>query len=204
MLRAIATALIVVALAGCGSSSSPGTTSVAVATTTVARTTSAAPPNAPGALQVEAAQTAAGDIPDNQVFVSYPGKTFTMKFPEGWVQTGSGDTVTFRDKNNIVRVVIQPGARPTIDSVRHGLAALKGVKVSRKITALTIGGRGAVKAAYTTRSAPSSVTGKRVTLTVDRYVLTKGAKQAVVDLGSPVGVDNVDAYRLMIQSFRLR
>jgi len=27
---------------------------------------------------------------------------------------------------------------------------------------------------------------------------------AIVDLGTPVGVDNVDAYRLMIQSFRWR
>ena len=210
MLRATATILLVVALAGCGSSSSPGTTSTAVATTTVvttttaARTTTAAAPNAPGALQVEAAQTAAGDIPDNQVFVSYPGKAFTMKFPEGWVQTSNGDAVTFRDKNNIVRVVVQPGAVPTIGSVRHELAALKGVTVSPTISALTIGGRRAVKATYTTASAPNPVTGKRVTLTVDRYVLAKGAEQAVVDLGSPVGVDNVDAYRLMIQSFRLR
>ena len=204
MLRAIATALLAVALTGCGSSSSPGTTSATVATTTIARTTTAGAPNAPGALQVEAAQTAAGDIPDNQVFVPYPGNAFTMKFPEGWVQTGGGDTVTFRDKNNIVRVVIQPGAVPTIDSVRHELGALKAVKVSPKISALKIGGRPAVKATYTTASAPSPVTGKRVTLTVDRYVIAKGAKQAVVDLGSPVGVDNVDAYRLMIQSFRLR
>jgi len=28
--------------------------------------------------------------------------------------------------------------------------------------------------------------------------------RATVDLGTPVGVDNVDAYRLMIQSLRLK
>jgi hypothetical protein len=33
-------------------------------------------------------------------------------------------------------------------------------------------------------------------------VLASGGKRAVVDLGTPKGVDNVDAYRLMIQSFR--
>jgi hypothetical protein len=61
-----------------------------------------------------------------------------------------------------------------------------------------------VKATYKTISAPNTVTGKRLTLTVDRYEVAKNGKRAIVDLGSPVGVDNVDAYRLMIQSLRLR
>ena len=45
------------------------------------------------------------------------------------------------------------------------------------------------------------MTGKGVTLIVDRYEVSKGGKVATVDLGTPVGVDNVDAYRMMIQSF---
>ena len=69
---------------------------------------------------------------------------------------------------------------------------------------LTIGGAPALKAVYSTKSAPNPVTGKSVTLIVDRYELAKNGKRAVVDLGSPVGVDNVDAYRMMIQSFRLK
>ena len=48
------------------------------------------------------------------------------------------------------------------------------------------------------------MTGKRVTLVVDRYYLWHGGRRAVVDLGTPQGVDNVDAYRLMIESFRWR
>ena len=48
------------------------------------------------------------------------------------------------------------------------------------------------------------MTGKRVTLIVDRYYLARGSRRAVVDLGTPKGVDNVDAYRLMIESFRWR
>ena len=48
------------------------------------------------------------------------------------------------------------------------------------------------------------VTGKRVTLVVDRYYLCARRQEAVVDLGTPQGVDNVDAYRLMIESFRWR
>jgi hypothetical protein len=57
---------------------------------------------------------------------------------------------------------------------------------------------------YTTESAPNSVTGKRVKLIVDRYELAHAGRVATVDLGTPVGVDNVDAYRMMIESFRWR
>jgi hypothetical protein len=61
---------------------------------------------------------------------------------------------------------------------------------------------GAVKAVYTTKSAPNPVTGKRVKLIVDRYVVPgRGGRVATVDLGTPAGVDNVDAYRMMIHSF---
>ncbi len=48
------------------------------------------------------------------------------------------------------------------------------------------------------------MTGKRVTLIVDRYELAAGGRVAIVDLGTPRGVDNVDAYRMMISSFRWR
>jgi hypothetical protein len=59
-----------------------------------------------------------------------------------------------------------------------------------------------VKAIYTTQSAPNPVTGKQVRLTVDRYELAHGGRVATIDLGTPVGVDNVDAYRRMIESFK--
>jgi hypothetical protein len=48
------------------------------------------------------------------------------------------------------------------------------------------------------------VTGRRVKLVVDRYELGRAGRVAIVDLGTPVGVDNVDAYRMMIESFRWR
>jgi hypothetical protein len=49
---------------------------------------------------------------------------------------------------------------------------------------------------------PNPVTGKSVLLIVDRYELSIAGKRATVDLGTPKGVDNVDAYRMMINSFR--
>ena len=39
-------------------------------------------------------------------------------------------------------------------------------------------------------------------LVVDRYELGHAGSRATVDLATPSGVDNVDAYRMMISSFR--
>ena len=127
-----------------------------------------------------------------------------MKYPEGWAQSGAGKSVTIRDKNNIVRVLITKGAPPSRGAVARALRVLHGARIQQQPQAITISGAPAVKVVYRTESAPNPVTGKRVTLTVDRYYLGHAGKEAIVDLGTPVGVDNVDAYRLMIESFRWR
>jgi hypothetical protein len=46
----------------------------------------------------EANATAAGDIPDNQVFLVFKNSTagYSMKYPKGWARQGSGKRVTFR------------------------------------------------------------------------------------------------------------
>jgi hypothetical protein len=204
MIRLSTLLLVCVFLVACGSkkAQAPATTSAPSTTTAAPATTATAP--GPGALQAEVAATGAGDIPDNQVFVAYSGKSFSMKFPEGWTQSGRGDNVTFRDKNNIVRIVIVPGGAPTVASIKLVVAAHKGATPAGAPTRLKLNGLPAVTLTYKTTSAPNAVTGKRLTLTVDRYELAKGGKRVVVDLGSPVGVDNVDAYRMMIQSLRLK
>jgi hypothetical protein len=194
-------------VAGCGSSKSSAPTVTTPTTngppvTSTPTTTS----GAPSALQAEANSAATGDIPDNQVFISFhdASAAYSMKYPEGWAQQGAGRRVTFRDKNNIVRVVITPGAAPTAARVRTDLHRLTGAHVQSGPQPLTISGSRAFKVVYTTASVPNAVTGKRVTLEVDRYYLLRAGKEAIVDLGTPVGVDNVDAYRLMIESFRWR
>jgi len=195
-------------IAGCGSASKTaagpptGAPSSAASATTAGR-----PPRQAGALSGEAGSTATGDIPDTQVFLRFSNRAggYSIKYPEGWTQSGSGRDVTFRDKNNIVHVVIATGAAPTPASVS---AQLKGLKSSNPTlsfqppTPIRLGSGVAVKAVYTTQSAPNPVTGKRVTLVVDRYELAHGGHVATVDLGTPKGVDNVDAYRMMIESFR--
>jgi hypothetical protein len=209
-LRLIALMIAVFALAtGCGGSKQP--TTAATTTTATAKTKPAAAPtttssstSGPGGLQAEANATAAGDIPDNQVFLLFTDRRagYSMKYPEGWARQGSVGRVTFRDKNNIVRVVVASGTAPTMASVRGDLARLGNARIQRAPLGMTISGRLAFKVVYTTVSAPNAVTGKRVRLVVDRYYLWSGGRRAVVDLGTPQGVDNVDAYRMMIESFR--
>jgi hypothetical protein len=125
-----------------------------------------------------------------------------MRYPEGWAQQGTGNHVTFRDKNNIVRVVVAAGGAPTKASVQADLSRLTGAQIRQPPQATTIVGKRAFKVVYSTESAPNAVTGKRLELVVDRYYLWRAGSRAVVDLGTPQGVDNVDAYRLMIESFR--
>ena len=190
------------AVAGCGGGKSSSLPTSTPATTPPTTTTAA--PNSPGALQGEAATAATGDIPDNQVFLVYHSPSgWSIKYPEGWAQSGGPNATVFRDKNNIVRVVVRPGSPPTPAAIRSD-PSLKGARITSGPSALSLGAQRATKIVYTTQSPPSPVTGKRLTLTVDRYYVAHAGKVATIDLGTPVGVDNVDAYRLMSESLRWR
>jgi hypothetical protein len=195
----------VLAASGCGSAKHAAKTTGGGSSTNPAATPAGTTSTGAAGLRAEAGSAATGDIPDNQVFVTLTDSAahYAMKYPEGWAQSGGGDRVVIRDKNNIIRVVVRSGAA-TIASTAQELRSLAGVTILHAPQRLTLPSGRAVKAVYSTESAPNPVTGKRVTLHVDRYYLPHGGRVAVVDLGTPVGVDNVDAYRLMIQSFRWR
>jgi hypothetical protein len=200
-------ALAALALAACGGSRSSTSSTAQVPERTTTSVNSAATTTSgtsPDPLQPEAGSAAAGDIPDNQTFLVFHNGAagYAMKYPEGWAQRGSAGLVTFRDKNNIVRVIVTRGAVPTTAGVRAEMRALGGAALVGAPHAVALGGGPAIKVTYNTVGSTNAVTGKRVKLVVDRYYLWKRGRRAVVDLGTPVGVDNVDAYRLMIESFR--
>ena len=194
---------------GCGSASSVSTTTAATPPPPPLPTVTTTPSPAPGALTPEAQATATGDVPDNQVFLTFSNTAagYSIKYPEGWAQRGSGRVVVFQDKNNLVRITVSRATTPSIGSVTAAMKRLAKVSPSLRFAAATsvaLRGSSAVKVVYSTRSAPNPVTGKRVELVVDRYYVSHAGRVAVVDLGTPRGVDNVDAYRLMIESFRWR
>jgi hypothetical protein len=188
----VALAAAALVAAGCGGSSSSSSSSSGQA-----------------ALAADARSAATGDIPDNQNFLTFANANggYSIRYPEGWAQSGGGKDVRFRDKNNLVHIVVTSDGAPSLTGVKAELAKLKGSAPTLHAQApqqVTIKGKRMVKVVYTTRSAANPVTGKRVTLLVDRYELAKNGTRATVELGTPRGVDNVDAYRMMIESFRWR
>jgi hypothetical protein len=205
MLKRTASFLLLATLllaSGCGSSSSSTTASSSSAP--AAGTTG---PEGGAALAADAKSAATGDIPDSQNFLTLNDQhlRFAMIYPEGWTVQEGGSGVSIKDKNNLVRIALSNGPAPTSASVQAQLAALKRstpALTSGSVQPISLQSGPAVKATYTTQSAPNPVTGKQVTLMVDRYVLSHGGRVAVVELGTPVGVDNVDAYKRMIESFK--
>jgi hypothetical protein len=193
-------ALSAVALTGAGCGSSKPSTAGSPAAGSPAASTSSA-------LSADATSAATGDIPDNQNFLPYRSSSprFQMVYPEGWTVKQTKDGVTFKEKNNLVRIAVASGPAPTTTVAQAQLATLKHsdpTLVPGAAKTVLFAGRPAVKITYTTQSAPNPVTGKSVTLMVDRYELDHNGQVATVDLGTPTGVDNVDAYKKMITSYR--
>jgi hypothetical protein len=225
ILSAVGSMLVAGVFAACGSGSSapssggsnagsPGTSG---SSTTGA--TSNQGQSGTGALVPEAQATAAGDIPDNQVFLVFRDRAggYSMKYPEGWALSRNHGTLTIRDKNNLVRVTVRSGSVPSASDVKAEMAALRASEPSLRISGAPQAhptctfmsstrnvSRAAARVDYSTLSAPNQVTGKRVKLIVNRYYLAHAGSVAVLDLGTPQGVDNVDAYCLMATSFRWR
>jgi hypothetical protein len=187
-LAAVAAASITAAGCGSGSSSSSSKTSG-------------------GGGAAEAKSASQGDIPDNQVFLTFPNRHagYSIKYPEGWTQRGNGGDVTFSDKANLVHVIVASGSKPTAASANAELARQKQSEPTLKAgtaKVVRISGAPVVKVTYTMLGHPDPVTGKRPLLIIDRYELARGGKRATVDLATPKGVDNVDAYKMMIGSFK--
>jgi hypothetical protein len=213
ILLVVAGVAMTAALAGCGSGGGgrPQTNSSTASTATAAVATTAAKPtcgSSTTAAASEAGSTAQGDIPDNQQFLSYRRNGpagYSISYPQGWARSGNGDRVIFQDKSNTVTINLASGAHPTSASVSAELkqeAAADPCLQAGQPQATTAGPNQVIKVTYTTEGQKSPVTGQRPKITVDRYVYFKGGTVATVDLATPVGVDNVDAYRMISESFR--
>jgi hypothetical protein len=210
-IRGTAACLGLIAIAGvvgtgCGSSSSRTESSSSKAATTARNGAPSAPAGGAG-VPSEAQSAATGDIPDNQVFLVFNNRPagYSIRYPEGWARKGVGSNVVFQEKGNVIHVVVAKGSLPTAAAATAALVRLKRADPTIKVNKpqrLTTNGAPVVKVTYTRLSAPDPVTGKRLPLTIDRYVYARSSRVAVIDLGTPVGVDNVDAYRMISQSFR--
>lgn len=197
-LAPLSLALACVALAGCGR----GAPSHDTGTSAAAQPAGEAPSDAQSA--------ATGDIPDNQAFLTFTDSAtgYSIRYPEGWTRTSRHGEVTFQDRANVIHVAIASDPAPTVAAVAAAVARLRSadptIASSGAPHRVVIDGSPMIKVTYTRLSKPDPVTGKRLPVMVDRYEYARGGRTATVDLATPKGVDNVDAYRMISRSFRWR
>lgn len=211
--RVLLSAAVLVTAVGCasGRGTIPGATAstgpgVASPTTAPPRSDPPAPPTEQAPSQAPDTGTTSGDVPDNAVFLSYrdPKLGYTIQYVEGWQVSQTADGVAIRDKDSSEQVQVVPAATDVANYVSAtDLPALDrqaGFKLIKQDT-VTVNGTALVHLAYDIPSAPDPVTGKQVPSAVDRYYVAGPSGLAIVSLATPNGVDNVDAFRQMIESF---
>jgi hypothetical protein len=149
-----------------------------------------------------------GDIPDDQVFLSYHSPLgFTLQVPEGWSRTDRADGTRFFDKYDVIEATVTPAsAAPSEQSVRSREAAElvangRAAKIG-SIKEMKLKGGPAVRITYTANSEPNAVTNKQVRLEHERFIFFKDGRLATIDFAAPAGADNADQWQLMSNSFR--
>jgi hypothetical protein len=152
------------------------------------------------------AGAAHGDIPDNAVFLTYRSAAwrFSVQYVEGWQVRTATDGVTIRDKDSseTIRVVTLPSdiAAYISGTDLPALQSQPGFKLVKQNT-VKVGSAVYAHLVYHAPADPDPVTGKQVPSTIDRFYVP-GPGLAIVTLSTPDGVDNVDAFRQMITSFK--
>ena len=216
--RRILGAVLCLIVAGCGGSSGSAAPSAAptnppsIVAGSGAPTPSSAPSDLPsGSPENSQAPdvgggTTAGDVPDNAVFLTYrqAALRFSIQYVEGWQVTTKPDGVLINDKDSSETVTVADLPTDVASYVTGtDLPALQGqagFKLVKQDT-VKVGGATLRHLVYHILSPADPVTGKQVPSTVDRYYVPGPAHLAIVSLSTPDGVDNVDAFRTMIESF---
>jgi len=150
--------------------------------------------------------TSAGDIPDTANYLTFRRAGFSISYVEGWaIRLNPLGGVAISDKDSSETVSILRSSRNLKSFSSADLAQLASTAprfrlLSKQTVALPAGS--SIYAKYRTLSPPDPVTSKRVTVIVDRYYVSGPAKLATLTLATPLGVDNVDAFKLISRSFR--
>src|SRR5690349_14988458 len=100
----IVAVLACLVLAACGGSSSSSSSSAGAGSggETAAGSGTGASGAATAQAPSEQQSAATGDIPDNQVVLTFRGFGVSLRYPEGWTERRSATKVSFTDKANAV------------------------------------------------------------------------------------------------------
>ncbi len=147
-----------------------------------------------------------GDVPDNAVFLTYRNAAhgYSIQYVEGWQVTTTPESVIIRDKDSTETVaVVAPQADVASYISGTDLPALRSQAGFKLVKEDRVKTKSATydHLVFHLPSPPDPVTGKQIPSTVDRYYVPGSNGLAIVSLSTPDGVDNVDAFRTMIESF---
>jgi hypothetical protein len=203
----VAAVFLVALVSGCGSApvTSSGASTTSGASGSPGTAASGVPnPNAPETV-------AAGDIPDNQIYVPFspPGAGYSVSVPQGWAQSTVAGSPVFTDKFNSVTIGTA-AAPPALD-----VATVKANEVPKlhssvpgfvlgDVRAVTTSSGPAVRITYAATSAPNAVTGATAALAVERYDFARNGREVALTLSAAKGADNVDPWKKISDSFRWR
>ena len=181
-----------IAVSACGGGTTPATT--------------ANPAAQPTATEV----SASGDVPDNAVFVDYQSKDggYSVQYVEGWsVKPGDKGGVSITDIDSAEVVELRDA--PTGDLTQYVTGTDEPQLQSQvqdyqqnDLKTMTVNNQSVVELTYTSTSAPNAVTDKSQSVVSQRYYIPgPNNRLAILTLTTPDGVDNVDAFRQMLESF---
>ncbi len=151
-----------------------------------------------------------GDVPDNAVFVDYTSQDggYTVQYVEGWaVQPGTNGDVSITDIDSAELVAVQelPSGDLTqyVSSTDEAQLQAQTQDYQRTdLKTVTVNGQSVVELDYSATSAPDAVTNKTRSIVGQRYYIPSPSnKLAILTLITPDGVDNVDAFRQILESF---
>ncbi|MBU1305275.1 MAG: hypothetical protein KKF33_07120 [Alphaproteobacteria bacterium] len=185
-------------------------TAVLVVALTSLLAVGSAMPAVAGEAPIAAEHNPPGDIPDNQIFITYTApKGATLQVPEGWSRNDTANGAVFSDKYNTVTVdVTSASSAPTVANATSGDAADltangRAVEIA-DIKQVKLDGGDAVRIDYAVNSEPNAVTSKQIRLEAVRFLIYGNGKLASLDMRAPLGADNVDQWRMMSNSVRVK
>jgi hypothetical protein len=144
-----------------------------------------------------------GDIPDNQVFITYVSPLgFSLKVPEGWARIDQASGVVFADKYGRVEARVTSGELPTPNAAADGVKSEDRAVTILKAETVKRPAGPATYVIFDSNSEPNAVTNRQIRLENDRYLFAKDGKVTTLTFSAPKGADNTDEWLLMSKSFQ--
>ena len=195
-------------LTGCGAvTATPMPNQPTVGTSGGAPSLASSGPAAPTPAATES--NPAGDIPDNQVYVSFTAQDgrVSVKVPEGWARSSTSMATQFTDKLNRIEIALGTAAyAPTVASITSSDVPKLKSSVPHfnlgKVTTERRAGSMVVLVRYQGDSPQDPVTAKVVRDALERYIYYHNGQRLDLTLSGPTNADNVDPWRIVSDSVR--